>query len=412
MTKGIDKLGPVSRAAPESKTEPNAATPNAKKAAPEAAKLQAKEVVAAPPKDVYRAWLDAVHGKGVRPKEGDSFQLADGLISGTTVKLATDEGAVHQWRSQEHAPSQPDSRLNVGLEKTATGTQLNLGFEDLPAAHAATLMERWREYGFKPLVRVLAQEQARGRVDPLGASEIDGTGGSSSSSGPMLQSLFTAQEVLDVLDAADLAGAFPRFDASSLETVDVRLTAYASERKWGIALEWVSVDPRSPGHAGIANRLYCYGYGLASGRAYDACAALPLTADADGPTFDPLGHVEPRATWVKVRGVDTPLLAALTLRGLGVPLRKPPFIQPEELLRGLALQQRASLLLTPAELRERLPTAGPVLLQLDAWNHPRRADPPSKSETFNLVAQVLATGQRARFRPTLKPNTDWRTWIF
>ncbi len=398
-----DKLGPPGRPTPEVKSDESAA---AKKAPAE--KLEAKATLAAPPRDVYKAWLAALHGPNARPAVGDSFQLAQGALTGTTVQLSPDEGAVHQWRSAEHAAA-PDSRLNVGFQATDRGTHLHLGFEDVPTAHAATLVARWREYGLGPLAKALAHEQGRTRGELVGASDVDGMDGSSSGLPPLLMALFTAQDVLECLDAAESRGAFPYLRDEPVETVDVRLCAFASTQRWGMSIEWLCVDPRTRGHAGIANRVYCFGTGLASGRAFDGCTPLPLTADAEAPTFDDPGDVDAAAAALRVRGARVAIPSAAAMKALGVPVQRTTSLQREELMRALVLTDPQGLFLSPSELRARLPLAGTLLVQLEAWNHPRRRDgPPSGSETFQLLAQVLASGQRSRYRPTLRPNTGWR----
>jgi hypothetical protein len=52
------------------------------------------------------------------------------------------------------------------------------------------------------------------------------------------------------------------------------------------------------------------------------------------------------------------------------------------------------------------------ILQLEEWNHPdlARGDRPSGSETFQQLAQTLATGDVGFYRPTGVPNTHWRNW--
>lgn len=53
------------------------------------------------------------------------------------------------------------------------------------------------------------------------------------------------------------------------------------------------------------------------------------------------------------------------------------------------------------------------ILQLEEWNHPDIAagELPSKSETFQQLAEVLCTADLNRYNPTLPPNTDWRNWL-
>jgi hypothetical protein len=37
-------------------------------------------------------------------------------------------------------------------------------------------------------------------------------------------------------------------------------------------------------------------------------------------------------------------------------------------------------------------------------------NPPSKQETFNLIAKVLVTKDVTNWKPTLEPNNSWKNW--
>ncbi|WP_442788369.1 DUF7003 family protein [Dactylosporangium sp. NBC_01737] len=47
----------------------------------------------------------------------------------------------------------------------------------------------------------------------------------------------------------------------------------------------------------------------------------------------------------------------------------------------------------------------------EEWHQPVLGDTlPSETETYRLIADVLATGDPARYRPTLAPTTHWSHW--
>ncbi len=62
------------------------------------------------------------------------------------------------------------------------------------------------------------------------------------------------------------------------------------------------------------------------------------------------------------------------------------------------------------------------IMTLDEWHHRHYShyvngpdnklmgNAPCSYETFPLIAEVLATGDSSRFRPTLPPNTYWSNW--
>lgn len=74
------------------------------------------------------------------------------------------------------------------------------------------------------------------------------------------------------------------------------------------------------------------------------------------------------------------------------------------------------------EKRKHLPNGVPELMTIDQSHHRRwycshspdhgghRGDAPSSYETYRLIAEVLATRDPSRYKPTLKPNTHWSNW--
>ena len=76
-------------------------------------------------------------------------------------------------------------------------------------------------------------------------------------------------------------------------------------------------------------------------------------------------------------------------------------------------EHRDLLLADEDELRHRLPADLPRIMVLEEWWHrdPDRFDQlPSETETFQQLAQVLASGDVDAYRPTHAPNTHWSFW--
>ena len=73
-------------------------------------------VLRAPPRDVYRAWLDprtheAFTGGGVAtssPRIGGAFTAWEGYIRGTYLALKPGERIVHAWRTTDFPMGAPD----------------------------------------------------------------------------------------------------------------------------------------------------------------------------------------------------------------------------------------------------------------------------------------------------------------
>ena len=95
-----------------------------------------------------------------------------------------------------------------------------------------------------------------------------------------------------------------------------------------------------------------------------------------------------------------------------IELLEPPQKDPPAILRSLLPQHRDALLASDAELAMRNPHNLPLWMRLDEWHHPDLAgkELPSQSETFRLLASAIATGDKAKYRLTKKPNTHWKNW--
>lgn len=124
-------------------------------------------------------------------------------------------------------------------------------------------------------------------------------------------------------------------------------------------------------------------------------------------------YVRPQARALSIRGHHIALdTRAEALAQRGLELLEPPNVDPVVVMRSLLPEQRILLLATPEELAARNPDGLPLLMKLDEWFHPDLAagELPSGCETFQMLAEAIATGDAATYRPTRKPNTQWWNW--
>lgn len=115
--------------------------------------------IPAAPKQVYDAWLSS---KGhtemteavarVSARVGGVFTAWDGYIQGKNVKLVPGRRIVQSWRTTEFAASDPDSRIEVLLEKVPRGTRLKLRHTNIPAGQS-DYRSGWRTCYFEPMKR-------------------------------------------------------------------------------------------------------------------------------------------------------------------------------------------------------------------------------------------------------------------
>ncbi|MEV4546204.1 DUF7003 family protein [Micromonospora echinaurantiaca] len=101
----------------------------------------------------------------------------------------------------------------------------------------------------------------------------------------------------------------------------------------------------------------------------------------------------------------------IVLRGRSLPTTAAPGEQMIDVLRRTLPDHRDLLLATEDELRHPVPLDIPEVLRLEEWHQPVFHDVlPSETETYQLITDVLATGDPGRYRPTLPPNTHRSHW--
>jgi hypothetical protein len=226
--------------------------------------------------------------------------------------------------------------------------------------------------------------------------------------------MISAVEILAQLDECARRYVFPMLDNGYVYPADVRLTAYGDGHRWALAIEVLGANPRAGGHGCIQNVIYLFGNCLDRPPGTANGDFLFPTSDGDGPTFDDEygWDVREEARTLRIRGVEVPIQRdPAHFARKGIVLEEPPAITCAELLRALLPEHRDLLLASEDELRERVSEL-PVLLRLDEWNHPDLAgdELPSESETFRMLARVLASGDSTAYQPSAPANTHWRHW--
>ncbi|MDJ0848390.1 MAG: SRPBCC domain-containing protein [Myxococcota bacterium] len=113
--------------------------------------------IPAPPAEVYRAWLDSEgHARmtgspaTASPEMGGAFTAWDGYIEGRNLELEPGRRIVQSWRTRHFSAEEPDSRIEVILEPSATGTRLRLRHTRLPE-HGDQYRTGWPEHYFEPM---------------------------------------------------------------------------------------------------------------------------------------------------------------------------------------------------------------------------------------------------------------------
>jgi hypothetical protein len=119
---------------------------------------------------------------------------------------------------------------------------------------------------------------------------------------------------------------------------------------------------------------------------------------------------------------NPPLPTAIMIRGHRVPVAQLAVREdielhpaPEFWISVASLEQyRDELFATDAEIAKFFPDGlPPAILMLEEWNHPDVTgdEKPSDSETFKMLANVIATCDVTCYKPSEKPNTQWQNWL-
>ena len=207
---------------------------------------------------------------------------------------------------------------------------------------------------------------------------------------------FTVDEILDQLDACAKAFTFPMLDNGYVFPVDTRLTAYRDDLHWAIAIEVLGYSPRA---GQLDDCIHLYG---------NCLRREPGTSNEDF-----LCVID-----TEVEDPDTPEHALADIRSIGIRGREVPVRPPTspcplpEFFRSLVPGCRALLLDMDEELEARLTVGLPRFLRLEEWSHPDVVNEvmPSESETFQVLARALCSGDASEYRPRNPPNTHRSNW--
>jgi len=222
------------------------------------------------------------------------------------------------------------------------------------------------------------------------------------------------EQILTRLD--DCCSDFPMLDNGYVYPAGTRLTAYRDDERWAMIIETIGFSYRGGGHNGINNAMYIYGNCLDFESGLRNENFICPTADAENnPTFDKEEdfYLNPTTATFLLREKEHPLIHdRATYQSYGIEPEDPERINAFEFLRLLDATHHDQLVATEEEIRKKIPGDLPLIIKLEEWHHPDVADQefPSENETFVQLANVLATGNIAHYKPSNPPNTHWRNW--
>lgn len=235
------------------------------------------------------------------------------------------------------------------------------------------------------------------------------------------------QDILAALDKCAEQFTFPMLDNGYVYPAATRLSLYRSPDDWSMVIEIFGFSPRS-GLPDVhiytfASRLVraksvndyvsrqAYEKYLANNEHNESTFIYPIEEGGWLDTEDS-ELLAAGASTVMVRGqpMDAPPLREYGAHGIA--LQDPPHVYVFEFCRLLAASAREKVLATADERRKCIPPDLVQIMQLEEWDHPDlgSGELPSSSSTFKSLAEILAHGNVAGYRPSGEPNTHWKNW--
>lgn len=131
-------------------------------------KFTVSDVIPAPPRAIYDAWLDsrghsAMTGTKSKAsaKVGGKWTAADDYCRGVNLELVPGKRIVQSWRSSDFKEGDGDSRVAVTLKPVGGGT-VTLLHSSLPDGQKDVgYSEGWFEFYFEPMKQYFAKAGAK-----------------------------------------------------------------------------------------------------------------------------------------------------------------------------------------------------------------------------------------------------------
>jgi len=126
------------------------------------------DIVPAPPRAIYDAWLDsrghtAMTGSAANASRtiGGAFTAWGGYIRGKNLDLDPGKRIVQLWRTTRFTDTDTDSIITVTLTAVEGGTRVTLVHSNVPDGHTGYENGGWRDHYFEPMKRYFAKHGAK-----------------------------------------------------------------------------------------------------------------------------------------------------------------------------------------------------------------------------------------------------------
>ncbi len=218
----------------------------------------------------------------------------------------------------------------------------------------------------------------------------------------------TPANILKQLDIAAVAGRFPDFDHPYVKPVTSQLRVYIDDDNWCIVLEILGVDVREGWSDCIIDSVFFFGSKSLLVENGFELLHYPVK-DQDGLfCYEDVLAVNTDAEFicVEMQLID---LSTINIKDLAPGKDCLPVV---DLLRELSKYHEDIWFCPEQEIKQVIPKKLMKVLQLREWYHPclRDGTMPSQTDTFQLIADIIFTGNSTLYHPTSKANTHWSNW--
>lgn len=223
-------------------------------------------------------------------------------------------------------------------------------------------------------------------------------------------------EILRQLDTEAATYVFPMLDNGYYYHGDQKLTIFRDEHRWSILLEVLAFNNHENSIDGITTIANVFGNCLTGWNDNDnffyfASDNFEETFLYDETIYRP--YLNNQATSIKVRDTIIPVhFDKEYYLQKGIELEYENRITPWELLRALIPEHSNLFWVTRLEIANKIPPDLPEFMTLTNWHHPDLAagEEPSETETFQQLADVIVTGNKALYNTKEINNTHWKNW--
>jgi hypothetical protein len=236
----------------------------------------------------------------------------------------------------------------------------------------------------------------------------------------------------DILKALDNIGAdspyefFPFFEDDHLDLAAVKMNVCSDKERWAIIVELIGFNN---GNWCVDDHIYLLGNCINKIERSKHPSNSTVKWIVDPQQVESVSEngffLKSDVDTIQINQVKVPVehdLKKYEKKGIEIKKRGNPggSVDFIALTRYLAETNYELFVAKESELRKFIPADLPKLLELKEWYHEEYnyvhmfgkydGKAPSAYETFQMIADVIATGDITKYKPTLKPNTHWSNW--